>query len=106
MISAITDLIGGILSRRHQRKQAEHQADLEQIRAGQMERANGWKDEIALIVTAAPFVAIFIPSLQEPVRAGFEALRTDTPDWYQWLLVASLAAAQGISVKNKWFKGK
>ena len=54
-----------------------------------------WKDEFALIVLLLPAILVFIPSMTEYVRAGFEVLNT-LPDWYQYLLFKAVSSSFGI----------
>ena len=56
---------------------------------------NSWKDEFALTVLLLPAILVFIPSMTEYVRVGFEVLDT-LPDWYQYLLFIALSASFGI----------
>ena len=59
-----------------------------------------WKDEFALVVLLLPSILVFIPSLTEHVRAGFEVLDT-LPDWYQFLLFLSVSASFGVKGADK-----
>jgi len=54
-----------------------------------------WKDEFALIVLLLPAILVFIPSMTEYVRIGFEVLNT-LPEWYQYLLFIAISASFGI----------
>ena len=54
-----------------------------------------WEDEFALIVLLAPAILVFIPSMTEYVRAGFEVLNT-LPEWYQYLLFIAVSSSFGI----------
>ena len=54
-----------------------------------------WKDEFALVVLLLPAILVFIPSLTEYVRTGFEVLNT-LPDWYQYLLFIAVSSSIGI----------
>lgn len=54
-----------------------------------------WKDEFALVVLLLPAILVFIPSMTEYVRAGFEVLNT-LPDWYQYLLFIAVSSSFGI----------
>ena len=67
-----------------------------------------WKDEFALIVLLLPAILVFIPSMTEYVRAGFEVLNT-LPDWYQYLLfiaVSSSFGIKGVSQATKLMRNK
>jgi hypothetical protein len=54
-----------------------------------------WKDEFALIVLLLPAILVFVPSMTEYVRIGFEVLNT-LPEWYQYLLFIAISASFGI----------
>lgn len=82
-------------------KQAKQEFQQEQIRAGASERANGWKDEYALLIVTLPFIAAFWPDAGPHIEAGFDVLRNKTPDWYQYVLVGGLCQAMGISMFKK-----
>tara|TARA_B100000902_G_C27045095_1_gene781292 strand:- start:469 stop:861 length:393 start_codon:yes stop_codon:yes gene_type:complete len=56
---------------------------------------DSWKDEFALIVLLLPAILVFIPSMTEYVRVGFEVLNT-LPEWYQYLLFIAISASFGI----------
>jgi hypothetical protein len=62
-----------------------------------------WKDEFALVVLLAPAILVFIPSMTEYVRAGFEVLNT-LPDWYQYLLFIAVSSSFGIKGVNQAMK--
>jgi hypothetical protein len=56
---------------------------------------SSWKDEFALIVLLLPAILVFIPSMTEYVRQGFEVLNT-LPQWYQYLLFIAVSSSFGI----------
>jgi len=56
---------------------------------------SSWKDEFALIVLLAPAILVFVPSMTEYVRSGFEVLNT-LPEWYQYLLFIAVSSSFGI----------
>ena len=56
---------------------------------------DSWKDEFALIVLLLPAILVFIPSMTEYVRVGFEVLNT-LPEWYQYLLFIAISASFGF----------
>ena len=61
---------------------------------------NSWKDEFALTVLLLPAILVFIPSMTEYVRTGFEVLNT-LPEWYQYLLFLAVSASFGIRGADK-----
>jgi hypothetical protein len=61
---------------------------------------DSWKDEFALVVLLLPSILVFIPSLTEHVKAGFEVLNT-LPSWYQYLLFIAVSSSFGIKGADK-----
>lgn len=59
---------------------------------------SGWKDEFVLIVVSTPFILGFIPGMDKYVHAGFANL-SNTPGWYQVMIVTIFFAIYGI---KKW----
>jgi hypothetical protein len=68
--------------------------ELEQI------KNSGWKDEYVLIVLSIPLTMCFVPGLDGYVLRGFKVL-SQTPDWYQWLVVIIFAAIYGIRLYRR-----
>lgn len=58
---------------------------------------SGWKDEYVLIVLSIPLIGCFVPGLAPYILRGFEIL-SQTPQWYQWLILLIFAAIYGIRV--------
>ena len=56
---------------------------------------SSYKDEFALIVLLLPAILVFIPSMTEYVRVGFEVLNT-LPEWYQYLLFIAISSSFGV----------
>ena len=48
-----------------------------------------------MTVLLLPAILVFIPSMTEYVRTGFEVLNT-LPEWYQYLLFIAISASFGI----------
>ena len=59
---------------------------------------SGWKDEFVLIIVSVPFILGFIPGMDKYVHAGFANL-SNTPVWYQVMIVTIFFAIYGI---KKW----
>ena len=109
----VVDAVSARSERKHTEKlrqleieYAKHQVKLEAISRGQeMDNAweleqiknSGFKDEIVLFLLSIPLVLSFIPSTVGYVEAGFAAL-SQTPDWYQWLILSVFAAIYGIRI--------
>ncbi len=71
---------------------SEADYDIEALRQTQY----SWKDEFALVVILAPFIASFLPMTQEYVAIGWEHLNTHAPDWYSAMFCGAIAASMGI----------
>jgi len=113
LIGPITSLAGSWMESKVEKVKADGQAKVaqakakavvaEKVAAGEVaweksmaDATDGsWKDEFALIVLLLPAVLVFIPSMTEYVRSGFEVLNT-LPDWYQYLLFIAVSSSFGI----------
>ena len=109
----VVDAVSARSERKHTEKlrqleieYAKHQVKLEAISRGQemdnvweleQIKNSGFKDEIVLFLLSIPLVLSFIPSTVGYVEAGFAAL-SQTPDWYQWLILSVFAAIYGIRI--------
>jgi hypothetical protein len=72
---------------------ATHEAGWEKIMAQASD--NSWKDEAWTILFIVIIAMCFIPFTQPYVDRGFEAL-SNTPDWFQWAVYASIGASFGL----------
>lgn len=61
---------------------------------------DSWKDEFALVVLLLPSILVFIPSLTDHVKAGFDVLN-ELPEWYQYLLFIAVSASFGVKGADK-----
>ena len=113
LIGPIANLAGSWMESKVEKVKAEGQAKVAQAKAkavvaekvatgevawekSMADATDGsWKDEFALIVLLLPAILVFIPSMTEYVRAGFEVLNT-LPDWYQYLLFIAVSSSFGI----------
>ncbi len=64
--------------------------------------ASTWKDEYSLIIVSIPAVLAFVPGFDVYVANGFRAL-SDTPAWYQLVLISLFLATVGI---RYWRRGQ
>ena len=120
IISGLVKTAGGIFNSWQDRKlvKAKGKVDLEKaIVNGQIKRvqsaidndqqidmiatrgmASSWKDEFLVILMSAPFIMSFIPipEVQELVGRGFQILKNDTPEWYQYCFIGIICASFGI----------
>ena len=83
-----------------------HEKQIELIQSGQkldntweleQIKNSGFKDEFVLFLLSIPLVMSFIPEMQPYVVDGFAAL-SQTPEWYQWLILAVFTAIYGIRI--------
>ena len=113
LIGPIANLASSWMSSKVEKVKADGQAKVAQARAkavvaekvatGEVEweksmadaTDSSWKDEFALVVLLAPAILVFIPSMTEYVRTGFEVLNT-LPEWYQYLLFIAVSSSFGI----------
>ena len=71
----------------------KHEAGWEKIMAQASD--NSWKGEAWTILFIAIIAMCFIPFTQEYVADGFAAL-SNTPEWFQYAVYASIAASFGL----------
>ena len=113
LIGPIANLAGSWMNSKVEKVKADGQAKVAQARAKAVVAEKGatgevaweksmadatdssWKDEFALVVLLAPAILVFVPSMTEYVRTGFEVLNT-LPDWYQYLLFIAVSSSFGI----------
>lgn len=118
LLGPITEIAGNWVDGKVQETKAKAEVKVEKARADavvQKKIATGkidweanmadatrgsWKDEFALVVLLLPAILVFIPSLTEHVRAGFEVLN-ELPDWYQYCLYAAILSSFGLRGADK-----
>ena len=64
---------------------------------------NSWRDEAVTIVVLVPVVLVFVPGMEEVVKAGFDRLN-ELPEWYQYLVFLVCTSALGIKGIDKFRK--
>lgn len=104
ILKGVIPSVVGLFTKRQEAKQDARNKAAELLKAGFDERSNGWKDELALLVIVVPFIACFIPDLNEHIKHGFETLKTETPKWYQDLFMWGVGGALGITQVLKTLK--
>ena len=67
------------------------------MRGAEQIKNSGFKDEFVVFLRSIPLVMSFIPEMQPYVVDGFAAL-SQTPEWYQWLILAVFTAIYGIRI--------
>ena len=120
VISGLVKMAGGIFGAYQERKmvKAEGKVKIEQALVdGQIKRIqtamdndqqidlmatrgmmHSWKDEWFTILLSIPVIMAFIPipEVQALVGAGFQILKNDTPEWYQYCFIGAIVASFGI----------
>ena len=81
---------------------AQHDSKWELIMAESTK--SSWNDEIITIIVLIPVVLVFIPSMEDVVKQGFERLN-ELPQWYQNILYVTILAGLGLKGVDK-FRGK
>ena len=61
------------------------------------------KDEIVTVIVLIPVVLVFVPGMEEVVKAGFDRLN-ELPEWYQYLVFLVCTSALGIKGIDKFRK--
>jgi hypothetical protein len=113
LIGPVTDLIGGVLKRRSEVKQAEHEARLRIIEHESdwetkmaAASATSWKDEFWTLILSLPIFfigyAVFTgdSSVIDRLKEGIATL-DQLPEWYQYLLFIAVTASFGIRGADK-----
>ena len=80
---------------------AQHDSKWELIMAESTK--SSWKDEIITIIVLIPVVLVFIPSMEDVVKQGFERLN-ELPQWYQNILYVTILAGLGLKGVDKFRK--
>ena len=62
---------------------------------------SGWKDEAMFVIVMAPLVMCFIPGLAPYVWQGFKALDNALPDWWRWMVMATVGVSYGLKPFTK-----
>jgi len=85
LIGPVVDLVKTWSTRRSEVKQAEHQARLAAIAAGD----RSWKDEYIVLIWSFPVISMFIPGLQDYSFSALDNL-SKMPNWYLggWLAIS------------------
>jgi len=113
-------MFNGFMERKHEKAMAKHKvliaqetskaviaektatADIDWDQTMAEASGSSWKDEFWTIVLAMPFMAVFVPGAQPFIKAGFEVLQQDTPDWYRYALLTMISASVGVSQLRKF----
>lgn len=81
-------------------KQASGDVDYDIEAQRQMQYS--WKDEYLVIIMSLPFIASFIPKIQDYVAVGWTYISA-APDWYQWAFLGIISATFGL---RGWMRHK
>lgn len=62
---------------------------------------SGWKDEAMFVIVMAPLILCFIPGCAHYVMAGFNALDETLPEWWRYMVMATVGVSYGIKPLTK-----
>lgn len=103
MIAGILGLITQGISFFAERQKAKHEGQMAVIKSEsywEQKMAEGsvasWKDEYWTVVLSIPMILVFFPCMVPYIKAGFEVLNNDVPDWYKLAIGSAIAAAFAI----------
>ena len=65
---------------------------------------NSWSDEIWTVAIVFIMFLCFVPFMQPYIQSGFQVLKNDTPEWFQYAVFASLAGSYGLKTLGKFKK--
>lgn len=82
-------------------RESEQDFTLDQIAMKNMEKS--WKDELILVIWLIPLIMCFIPGYAQYIEAGFNVLKTATPEWYQYILIGMVVVIYGLRGLLKFF---
>lgn len=90
----------------HNLKLATIQAKIERAKSnGEWEvataKSSGWKDEAMFVIVMTPLVLCFIPGCVQYVQGGFMALQAALPDWWRWMVMATVGVSYGLKPFTK-----
>lgn len=107
----VFDLAKDYFVKKKQIAEVKHEVKLKQLTATQEWEskaidgmAGSWKDEAWTICFIALILACFIPGAQPYIERGFLVLKTSTPEWIQYAILASIAASFGIKITERFQK--
>lgn len=74
----------------------ENDQEIDKIATNDMKYS--WKDEWFTILLSIPVIMCFWPDprVQELVARGFQVLKNDTPEWYQYCFIGMIVASFGL----------
>lgn len=61
----------------------------------------GWKDDAMFVIVMAPLVLCFIPGMVQYVQGGFMALEAAIPEWWRWMVLATVGVSYGLKPFTK-----
>ena len=99
LITPIASLLGTVVETQMV-KQKSKQKILEDVAT----HDNKWADEIWTVAIVLIMFLCFVPFMQPYIQSGFQVLKNDTPEWFQYAVFASLAGSYGLKTLGKFKK--
>jgi len=101
MWSALLSVVGGTFGQwvksRSEIAETKAKARAESVRNG----IPGWSDEYLVVIVTFPFIAGFIPGLDQVAAAGMANFE-QFPEWYQGIFGTIILAVFGLDKVIKW----
>lgn len=101
MWGALLSVMGGTFSRwvdtQSEIAETKAKARAESVRNG----IPGWSDEYLVFIVTFPFIAGFVPGLDQVAQSGIENF-SNMPEWYQGIFGTVVLAVFGLDKVIKW----
>lgn len=97
LLSVLGGTFGDWVKSRSAIAEAKAKARAESVRNG----IPGWSDEYLVLIVTFPFIACFIPGLDQVAQAGIDNFEK-MPEWYQGIFGTVVLAVFGLDKVMKW----
>jgi len=103
MFNLVASLLTGTFSKWFDSKQKIDEIKAQARVENSKNQLSGYSDEFLIIVWSYPFIAMFIPALQQQTALAFEKLAL-LPSWYVGGFISISFAVFGIDKLFRWKK--
>lgn len=97
LLSALGGTFGQWVKSRSEIAETKARARAESVRNG----IPGWSDEYLVFIVTFPFIAGFVPGLDQVAAAGIDNFG-NMPEWYQGIFGTVVLAVFGLDKVIKW----
>lgn len=63
---------------------------------------SGWKDDAMFVIVMAPLILCFVPGMAPYIWQGFKALENALPEWWRWMVMATVGVSYGLKPFTKF----